>query len=206
MRHRKADKKLNRSYSLRKALLRDIARSVILYQSIKTTEAKAKEAKKVVDKLISLGKKQDLHSRRHAFKILYDHRIVKTLFDEIAPRFSKTPGGYTRVLSWTNRKGDNAKMAILELTVKVTREKTKTPTKEIKEEGVKQKTRDDAKNKISPKKEKPKEEPKEQLKEKQTDVPVKKPLEDKKEKQEKKPPKKFLGNLKKIFKKDTDLS
>ena len=200
MRHRKADKKLNRSYSLRKALLRDITRSVILYQSIKTTEAKAKEARKSVDRLISLGKKGDLYSRRKAFKELCSHRIVGVLFNEIAPRFLKINGGYTKVLSWTNRRGDNAKMAILELTMKEKKEKTKkvsSSEEEVKKvvtqekESVKQKSQPLPKEKTSIKKEKPQ------------DEKISPPSKEKPK--EKKPAKKFFNGLReRLFKRERD--
>ncbi|MFP4071027.1 MAG: 50S ribosomal protein L17 [Desulfovibrionales bacterium] len=117
MRHRKSGRKLNRTWEHRKAMFRNMARSVLVHQRIRTTEAKAKELRSFVDKLITLTKTDTLHSRRQAYKVLENHGLVKTLFDEIGPRFAGVSGGYTRVIKLgLPRKGDAAPMAIIELT------------------------------------------------------------------------------------------
>ena len=87
MRHSKGGKKLGRTYTHRKAMFRNMARSLLTYGQIKTTETKAMELRKVADKLVTLGLRNDLHSRRLAYKVLENHQLVQKLFDEIAPRF-----------------------------------------------------------------------------------------------------------------------
>ncbi len=117
MRHGIAGNRLGRNSSLRQATVRDLAKAVLIQQRIRTTEAKAKEARKLVDKLITLGKKGTLAHKRRAFSILCDHQLVSELFDKIAVRFSKRNGGYTRIIKFAvTRRGDNAKMVFLELT------------------------------------------------------------------------------------------
>ncbi len=117
MRHGIAGNRLSRNSSLRKATVRDIAKATLIQKRIKTTEAKAKEARKMVDQLITLGKKGTLAQKRRAFAILCDHALVSDLFDKIAPRFGSRSGGYTRIIKFaTTRRGDNAKMVLLELT------------------------------------------------------------------------------------------
>jgi large subunit ribosomal protein L17 len=117
MRHRKSGRKLNRTWAHRKAMFRNMARSLLVYERIRTTEPKAKELRAVVEKLITLSKTNDLHSRRQAFKVLENHGLVKKLFDEIGPRFAGVPGGYTRVVKLgLPRAGDSASMAMIELT------------------------------------------------------------------------------------------
>uniref|UniRef100_A0A7C4A9T5 Large ribosomal subunit protein bL17 n=1 Tax=Fundidesulfovibrio putealis TaxID=270496 RepID=A0A7C4A9T5_9BACT len=117
MRHSKSGKKLGRTGSHRKAMFRNMARSLLTYGQIKTTEAKAMELRKVTDNLVTLGMRDDVHSRRLAYKVLENHQLVKKLFDEIAPRFSGIKGGYTRVYKLgLPRVGDCAPMAVIELT------------------------------------------------------------------------------------------
>jgi large subunit ribosomal protein L17 len=118
MRHAKAGNRLSRNQSLRKATLRDMARAILLQERICTTMAKAKEARKFIDKLITLGKKDTLTSRRRAFAILCDHNMVTDLFKKTAPRFMARKGGYTRIIPYVQRVGDNAALAFLELTEK----------------------------------------------------------------------------------------
>lgn len=118
MRHKIAGNRLSRNRSLRKATLRDLAKATLVDQRICTTRAKAKEARKLVEKLITLGKKDTLAARRRAFAILCDHSIVSSLFKETAPRFKSRVGGYTRIIPFNNRMGDNAEMVFLELTEK----------------------------------------------------------------------------------------
>lgn len=118
MRHGIAGNRLSRNSSLRKATVRDLAKATIVAQRICTTEAKAKEARKLVDKLITLGKKGTLSAKRHAFAILCDHKLVSDLFAKTSPRFRNRIGGYTRIIKLGNRRGDNAALAYLELTEK----------------------------------------------------------------------------------------
>lgn len=118
MRHRKSRRRIQRNFSHRKSLLQNLVRSLFSFQQIKTTHVKAKEAQRLADQLITLGKRNDLHSRRQAFAILQDKDMVKKLFSDIAPLFKDRQGGYTRVLHMNERKGDNAPMALLELVEK----------------------------------------------------------------------------------------
>ena len=115
MRHNKSGRKLNRTTQHRKALFSNMANAIISYGKIRTTEAKAKELRRVIEPLITLGKRNDLHSRRLAYKVLGSHDMVKKLFDEIAPKYAGVPGGYTRVVKLgMPRKGDAAPLAIIE--------------------------------------------------------------------------------------------
>ena len=116
MRHKIAGKTLNRKTSHRKATVRDLAKATLIHQRIKTTKVKAKEGRKLVDKLITLGKKGTLAEKRRAFAILCDHKLVSNLFNEISPRFKERNGGYTRIIKIGNRRGDNAEVVLLELT------------------------------------------------------------------------------------------
>ena len=118
MRHRIAGNTLNRKTSHRKATVRDIAKAALIHERICTTTVKAKEARKLVDKLITLGKKGTLAHKRQAFAILCDHKLVSNLFNITALRFTNRQGGYTRLIRYGQRKGDNADMSFLELTEK----------------------------------------------------------------------------------------
>lgn len=119
MRHRVSGNRLSRSTSLRKAMVRDLAKATLINQRIRTTSARAKEARKLVERLISLGKKDTLAAKRRAFSILCDHGVVSDLFKNIAGRFKNRMGGYTRIIPLAeNRRGDNASMVYLELTEK----------------------------------------------------------------------------------------
>lgn len=118
MRHGIAGNRFGRNSSLRKATVRDLAKATLVRQRICTTEAKAKEARKLVDKLITLGKKGTLDAKRRAFSILTDHKIVSDLFAKTSPRFKNRVGGYTRIIKLGPRRGDNAMLAYLELTEK----------------------------------------------------------------------------------------
>ncbi len=115
MRHRKAHRRLNRTASHRKAMLANMAVSLITHEQIKTTLPKAKELKPYMDKLITLGKRGDLHARRQALGKLPDQAAVQKLFDTLAERYAERPGGYTRVLKAGFRYGDAAPMAVIEL-------------------------------------------------------------------------------------------
>ncbi len=117
MRHSNSGRKLSRTPSHRKALLANLAKALLAHGRIRTTEMKAKELRRVVEPLITLALRNDVHSRRLANRVLCDRTLVKHLFDEIGPRFAGVPGGYTRVLKMAApRRGDNAPMAIIELT------------------------------------------------------------------------------------------
>lgn len=122
MRHMKQGRKLGRTTAHRRALLRNLATALFEHERIVTTEAKAKELRRVADKLVTLGKRGDLHARRQALQVVRSNVVVRKLFDEIAPRFAQRPGGYTRVLRVGYRPGDAAEMAIIEL-VEADREK-----------------------------------------------------------------------------------
>ncbi|BBA40782.1 MULTISPECIES: 50S ribosomal protein L17 [Burkholderia] len=115
MRHRHGLRKLNRTSSHRLAMLRNMSNSLIEHEVIKTTLPKAKELRKVVEPLITLGKKPSLANRRLAFNRLRDRDSVAKLFDVLGPRFANRPGGYLRVLKFGFRVGDNAPMALVEL-------------------------------------------------------------------------------------------
>ena len=115
MKHRLKGKKLNRTSSHRKALFKNMAQAIIKHEQIITTLPKAKTMKPIVDKLITLGKKGDLHARRQAFAKLRDDSMVAKLFDTLASRYADRNGGYTRVLKAGYRYGDAAAMAVIEL-------------------------------------------------------------------------------------------
>ena len=115
MRHAKRVKKLGRTKSHRKAMLANMAASLLTYQVIKTTETKAKEVRKLAEKLISLGKRGDLHAHRQVYDVIKDRKLVKKLFDEIAPKFADREGGYTRVSKLGPRRGDGAPVSVVEL-------------------------------------------------------------------------------------------
>ena len=125
MRHGKRRTRFGRQHSHRVATLRNLARALFLHQEIKTTQTKAKEAKRVVEKLITIAKDDTLHARRKAFAILGDRALVVKLFKEIAPLFKGRKGGYTRIIPFNFRKGDGASIVLLELTEKKPEEKTK---------------------------------------------------------------------------------
>ena len=115
MRHRIKGRKLNRTASHRKALIRNLANQLFEYKEIRTTTAKAKEARVTIERLITYAKKGDTHHRRLAFSFLRQKETIKTLFDEIAPVYNERQGGYTRVIKLGRRQGDGAPMAILQL-------------------------------------------------------------------------------------------
>ncbi|MDE1953868.1 MAG: 50S ribosomal protein L17 [Betaproteobacteria bacterium] len=115
MRHGHGLRKLNRTSSHRLAMLRNMANSLIAHEAIKTTLPKAKELRRVVEPLITLGKKPTLANRRLAFDRLRDRDSVVKLFGELGERYKTRPGGYTRILKFGNRVGDNAPMAYVEL-------------------------------------------------------------------------------------------
>ncbi|MDX9916389.1 MAG: 50S ribosomal protein L17 [Gudongella sp.] len=108
-------RKLGRLTSHRKAMLRNLVTSLLREERIETTVTRAKEAKRMAEKMITLGKRGDLHARRQALAYIYDEDVVKKLFDEIAPKYAERNGGYTRVIKVGPRRGDGAEIAILEL-------------------------------------------------------------------------------------------
>lgn len=115
MRHRVKGKKLRRDTAHRRALLRNLVTSFLEKERIRTTLAKAKAARPLAEKMITLAKRNTLHTRRRAIRFVIRKPVVKKLFDELGPRFSERPGGYTRVIKVAPRRGDGAQMAILEL-------------------------------------------------------------------------------------------
>ena len=115
MRHRKGPRKLNLTSSHRKAMFANMAAALVKHEQISTTLPKAKELRRVVDKLVSLGKRGDLHARRQALSVLRDRALVEKLFSVLAERYTDRPGGYTRVMKAGFRYGDSAPMAIIEL-------------------------------------------------------------------------------------------
>ncbi len=182
MRHKKTRLQLNRFTSWRKATLISMAKALLIHQSIKTTQIKAKAAKPLIEKLITLGKKNSLAAKRQAYSILGNHKLVSLLFSEIAPRFSNRVGGYTRILNLGTRRGDNARLAILEFTeiIKEKRPKKIESSAENKPEIIKE----------GPFLEEKKPKAEAALKEK---PPI-----------TKKPARNFLGGLRSIFKKERD--
>lgn len=124
MRHRNGLRKLNRTSAHRQALLRNLTNALLRYEVIKTTLPKAKELRRVVEPIITLGKKPSLANRRLAFDRLRDREIVVKVFDELGPRFANRNGGYLRILKCGFRVGDNAPLALVEL---VDRPETATP-------------------------------------------------------------------------------
>ena len=115
MRHRKSGRKLGRTPAHRKALRRNMVTSLLEQERIQTTDAKAKELRRIADRMITLGKRGDLHARRRALSVLKSKDVTSKLFGELAERFRERPGGYTRVIKLGNRVGDAAPMSIVEL-------------------------------------------------------------------------------------------
>ena len=116
MRHAKKRNKLGRDSAHRKALLSNLSKEIIEHERIKTSQAKAKAAKPEIEKLITLGKRGDLHARRQALSVLrQDKFAVHKLFEEIAPRYEERQGGYTRIVKIGPRKSDSTEMVFLEL-------------------------------------------------------------------------------------------
>ena len=115
MRHKVAGRKLGRTGAHRKAMLRNMVTSLLEHERIVTTVPKAKEARRIADRMITLGKRGDLHARRQALAFLQSKPVVAKLFDELSSQYSDRQGGYTRIIRTGNRYGDAAPMAILEL-------------------------------------------------------------------------------------------
>ena len=161
-RHMNTGRKLSRNTSHRRALLDNLVRSVILSESIRTTTAKAKEARRVVEKIITKAREGTLAARRNVHRTVRDQAALAKLFDSIAPRFKTRPGGYTRIVHIQNRLGDNAPMSILELVEKSkAEEKPAEPEKKAKKSEAKAAEKSEAKAEkkpAKPKKEKKKDE------------------------------------------------
>jgi large subunit ribosomal protein L17 len=115
MRHLNAGRKLNRSASHRRALFRNLVTALLERERIKTTDAKAKETRRLAERMITLGKEGTLAARRRALTFVQSRAVVKKLFDDIAPRFKERPGGYTRIIKVGIRHGDAAPVSVLEL-------------------------------------------------------------------------------------------
>jgi large subunit ribosomal protein L17 len=115
MRHAKSGKKLGRDQSHRKAMFRNMVTSLLEHERIQTTDAKAKELRGITDKMITLGKRGDLHARRQALSIIRDKDVTAKVFSELADRYRDRPGGYTRVIKVGHRAGDAAPVSIIEL-------------------------------------------------------------------------------------------
>lgn len=176
MRHRKHKNLFGRFTAWRIATIKSLSRAILLNQEIRTTKAKAKAAQRLIEELISLGKKGDLNSRRKIFSYLQDHKLVKRLCEEIAPRFSSRTSGFTRVIKLGNRRGDDAELVLMELTEKEVKQKSKKEEKAKEEKLTEVKPETQHPHAVAPEKEKPI--------------------------VSKKPSKKFLGGLKGIFKKE----
>lgn len=176
MRHAKKRLQLNRFTSWHDATIKSLARSIIISESIKTTLHRAKAARQMVEKLITLAKTNTLFARRQAQKLLGEHKMVNLLFNEIGPRFSKRQSGFTRIIGLGKRRGDNAEMVIFEFT-----EIKKKEAKKIKQ--------------VKEVKEAPAQEEKQESKEEVIkDRPAK----------SKKPQTKFITGIRSIFKKKSD--
>lgn len=190
MRHKKAKGQLNRFTSWHKATLESLARNVLIRESIITTQKRAKAARPLLEKLISLAQENTLYAKRRAFKILGDHKLVKLLFEDIAPRFTKNTGGYTRALGVGRRRGDNTEMVVFQLTqIKKKEPKKHKKEKESKPEESAQAIGAGPKEEIQEEK---KQKPEQEIHRKEK-LPI-----------TQKPRKKFLGGLKNIFKKERD--
>lgn len=180
MRHADARNTLNRFTSWHKATLKSLARNMVIHQSIKTTVSRAKAVRPLAEKLISLAKKNTLSAKREAFKILGSHDLVSMLFKEVGPLFAKRDSGFTRIIRLKNRRGDNARLAVFELTEKKVKErkkrkKAKEALPDVKAESIPEASLKDTASLPKERKDEPK-----------------------------KPAKKFLGGIRKIFKKERD--
>ncbi len=115
MRHRNSGRKFNRTPAHRRAMFRNLATALLKYEKIETTVEKAKDLRGVVEKIITMAKVDNLHNRRQAFSYLEEKDVVRKLFSDIAPKYKERPGGYTRVIKTSNRAGDAAEMAYIQL-------------------------------------------------------------------------------------------
>ncbi len=115
MRHNKSGRSLGRNSSHRTAMLRNMVTSLFAHEKITTTDIRAKELRKLADRMITLGKRGDMHARRQALQVIRERKVVAKLFDMIAPRYKDRPGGYTRIIKLGYRAGDNAPLSQIEL-------------------------------------------------------------------------------------------
>jgi len=115
MRHRKKGAKLGRDAAHRNAMLRNLATDLLRHERVTTTLAKAKAVRPVAERLVTLGKRDTLHARRYAARVIRDDLVVRKVFNELAPRYAERPGGYTRIMRLETRAGDRAEMAIIEM-------------------------------------------------------------------------------------------
>lgn len=192
MRHRRTSNTLGRRTGQRIAILKNLTKSLLIHQRMKTTLAKAKAVRIEVEKLITLAKEDTLHHRRLAYNFLQNHQLTSELFKEIAPLFIARNGGYTRIMRLNHRAGDNAQMVLIEL---VEQKVKPQPAKPVKE---KKKTEEKPKAEEKPKEVKEKVEHKEvkmEVEKPKKAEKVEKPKEEPKEK-----PKGFLAGIKKFFK------
>lgn len=125
MRHNNTGRRLGRKPDHRAHMMRNMVTSFLEHERITTTDTRAKELRKVVERMITLGKRGELHARRQALKVIRDEKVVAKLFDMIAPRYQERPGGYTRIIKLNNRQGDNAPMSVIELVEEEFTPKTK---------------------------------------------------------------------------------
>lgn len=184
---------MNRFTSWHKATLNSIVRSLLLEQRIFTTKGKAKAAQALAEQMITLAKDNTLAARRQAFKVLCDHGMVSRLFKEIGPRFAKRTGGYTRIMPWGRRRGDDAEIVIFELTEQ--KKEKKAPKREKAKEAAKEPVKETEQGTQPQEATKPAE---------QHFVPKQRTATEEKPPATKKPTKKFLGGLRGIFKKERD--
>jgi len=149
MRHLVAGKKLGRNSAQRKALLRNLVTSFLEKERIRTTLAKAKATRPLAEKMITLSRTNSLHARRRALRFIFKEDVVKKMFEEIGPRFSERPGGYTRIVKLGPRDGDGTEMAMLEMVgSELTKKSKKKSAKDKAKEKVKEKTKEKAPEKF----------------------------------------------------------
>ncbi len=115
MRHRKDHRKLNRNPAHRKAMLRNLVTSLLDHEEVRTTDARAKEVRRVAERMITLGKRGTLHAQRQALQTLRSKDVAKKVFDTLAERYRERPGGYTRILKLGRRVGDSAPLSLIQL-------------------------------------------------------------------------------------------
>jgi large subunit ribosomal protein L17 len=192
MRHKRKTQNLSRFSSYYQATIRSIAKSVLIHQRIVTTKVRAKLARRLVDQLVTLGKEVDsLAARRRAFSFLNDHGLVHRLFSDIAPLFSEKKGGYTRIISYKRRRGDNAELVILELSMQ---KALRRPSPEPEEKAAKKEVPEKARPQTPAEKQEPK----------PVHPDIAPPDKEKHKKETKKPSKKIMGGIGKLFKTERD--
>jgi large subunit ribosomal protein L17 len=138
MRHRRVGRKLGRTKSHRELMLRNLVTSLLKFESVRTTEARAKEARKLAERVITWAKKGDLHSRRMASRYVKDDKVLKAVFEVTGPRFASRAGGYTRIIKLERRHGDGAPVVILELTEKSAKVEEEKAARKAKKEAKKE--------------------------------------------------------------------